>query len=263
MSVKYYIMSHTIIPFVNSELVTIYKNKVLINQCGPESSSYITDKLITYNLTTNVLEELYIPPSFKYFFKNPLPDPSIQVCPNVSVYRKNMLENVTEDLNKIKFLQFVGNVDDTNITIKLHKNLDLYPDLKNLLETRGRNNSVDIYNIVNKFYKNLDYYPDLGKKFLTLTIESQSQPSYHSIDMYENEGPYKIDVWYDQIYIVRLDNNITSYHINSDYELQKGDCGTCVWEFNNNFVISNDGDVSSVLLIIKNEDFIQNINTRE
>lgn len=102
------------------------------------------------------------------------------------------------------------------------------------------------YNGVSPTYKyeNIDKYPEL-KIFL-----SKSQ-SYGDLKIYGNDN-YHLDVWHSQAYVISLNNEITAFHIDESYSLQEGDCDTFVWNFDDNFVVYNDGDVYSVIIIVKN-----------
>lgn len=63
---------------------------------------------------------------------------------------------------------------------------------------------------------------------------------------------YVLSVWHGEAYVVSLNNKITAFHIDEVYGLQEGDKQTYVWNFNDNFVVYNDGDVYSVVLVVKN-----------
>jgi len=91
-------------------------------------------------------------------------------------------------------------------------------------------------------YENINEHPEL-KIFL-------SKPQPHSnLKIYDHD--YHLDVWYGQAYVISLNNKVTAFHIDETKSLQEGDSNTFVWNFNNNFVVYNDEDVYSVILIVK------------
>lgn len=102
-------------------------------------------------------------------------------------------------------------------------------------------------------YENIDEYPEL-KIFLAapqnhghLKIYGEDDDPNHP----ENDN-YHLDEWHSQAYVVSLNNKITAVHIDETYELQEGDSNTFVWNFDDNFVVYNDGDVYSVIIVVKN-----------
>jgi len=94
-------------------------------------------------------------------------------------------------------------------------------------------------------YDNIDEYPEL-KMFLS---KSQDRGE---LKIYGDDNNYHLDVWHSQAYVISLNDEITEFHIDETYMLQEGDCNTFVWNFDDNFVVYNDGDVYSVVIIVKN-----------
>ena len=94
-------------------------------------------------------------------------------------------------------------------------------------------------------YENIEQYPEL-KIFLSKTQD------HGNLRIYGNDDNYHLDVWHDQAYVVSLNDKITAFHIDETYSLQEGDSNTFVWNFDNNFVVYNDGDVYSVIFVVKN-----------
>jgi hypothetical protein len=94
-------------------------------------------------------------------------------------------------------------------------------------------------------YENINDYPEL-KIFL-----AKSQDHGH-LKIYGNDNNYHLDVWHSQAYVISLNDKITAFHIDETYMLQEGDCNTFVWNFDDNFVVYNDGAVYSVVIIVKN-----------
>jgi hypothetical protein len=95
-------------------------------------------------------------------------------------------------------------------------------------------------------YSNLNEFPELKKYF-------KIKPLSARLRLYgQSDGGYQLAVWNNQAYVVSLGNNVTSYHIDLDYKLQGGDDSTRVVILGDHFIVHNDGDVYSVVMILKN-----------
>jgi hypothetical protein len=95
-------------------------------------------------------------------------------------------------------------------------------------------------------YSNLNEYPEL-KNYLEIFNDVPSLTIYG-----ETQTGYQLSVWNSQAYVVTLSDKVTSYHIDLDYNLQEGDHATRVIILDDNFIVHNDGDVYSVVMILKN-----------
>lgn len=95
-------------------------------------------------------------------------------------------------------------------------------------------------------YENLESFPELysflnRKGKTSLVVYGKKNDNYH-LHIWENHEA-------GCTYVIVLDDEITAYHIDEKFHLQLGDSYTYVWFFDNNFVVSNEGDVYSVVLI--------------
>jgi len=95
-------------------------------------------------------------------------------------------------------------------------------------------------------YTNLEQFPELNNFF-----EKVKGKSWFSATIYGNYNEdYSLGVWASRAYVVGNDNKITAYHIDESCALQEGDSSTFVWSFDDHFVVYNDGDVYSVVLVV-------------
>lgn len=189
-------MSHTILPFAHSQLVTIDNSKFLIEK---EEPVYTPSEIIIYDFATKTQETLKIPDSFSKYFDYDV----ISVKQNHELFNK---------LTKCPILH-----------------------------------QSDYYQAPQPLYDNLESFPELANFFKKFNPIRPNYISYGEIDK-----TFKLEIWHESAYIVVSDSKITAYHINEEYELQSGDSCTYVWHFNNNFVVYNDGDVYSVVIISEN-----------
>lgn len=179
-------MSHRIIPFTCSNLITINKNLFTILK---EEPLYTPSKLVQYDFDDGSLTES---------------DPIQARSQDWHVLDSRPTTNV---LYRCSWL---------NAPVHNYENLDDYPELKIFFEKENNSPDLVIYG--------------------------------------ENYESYQLHVWHNQAYIVSLNDEITAYLIDETYYLQSGDMNTYVWFFNDNFVVYNDGDVYSVILVLANKD---------
>lgn len=180
-------MSHRIITFPQTDLITISKDTFtfIINPCGENSH------LASYNFRSNDLNRVKWP--FGHY------DGLIQY---------HVLNSRPTIPKSIEYTIFTDSKERTNIP--KYSNLDLYPDLANLLK---------------------------------------SDTMFRYVSYGDENGKYQLDVWHDQAYVVRSGNEITAVHIDTSYNIQEGDYRTYVWSFNDNFAVYNSGDIYSFILI--------------
>ncbi len=93
-----------------------------------------------------------------------------------------------------------------------------------------------------------DWFTNL-MEFSELNIFLSNIKGSQNLSVYSNEDAYQLSVWHDRAYVISREEEITSFHIDPDFNLQEGDNSTTVYTLNDNFIVYNDGDVYSVVIL--------------